>query len=346
MRRIAFVGLSGPTGYDYRNPIDDLLDEQYDERQRRDGTLASIDYPNPVLENVCGLALSYDEIYFLTRSLCPRDMQNLPYVRFVSEDTDMARLATDSLVSLEENRKTYLSGWKSIFRLDAFTAVTKTMIGGRNRQFAIDNHSRAINVTNSLTVSGNSGDVANAIRDLWVASAIPDAVVDVIFCSQILANIRHELEPEYAELYRDNANRLKVAQGLVELNVLNHLSINGSYNPRLEEFRARRDVQDFRAFLDAVSAGDMEDDVTTLVKQISVEAYKLADESARRYYAPSTLYKSVSTTAISVFGNLVAAPAGTVAGGAAKLAFDAEEWGFKKNTRWAPFVVNLQRPDF
>lgn len=57
-RRLAFVGLSGPIGYDYQHSTG-LIDP-------RDSSS-----PNPVLENVSGLLLCYEDIYFLSRHFCP-----------------------------------------------------------------------------------------------------------------------------------------------------------------------------------------------------------------------------------------------------------------------------------
>lgn len=50
---------------------------------------------NAVLENVIGLMLCYDELWFLHRDLCPADMQDLDFVRFVSDDADLSRTARE-----------------------------------------------------------------------------------------------------------------------------------------------------------------------------------------------------------------------------------------------------------
>ncbi|MFF3403491.1 hypothetical protein ACFYW6_33970 [Streptomyces sp. NPDC002659] len=50
---------------------------------------------NAVLENVIGLMLCYDELWFLHRDLCPADMQDLDLVRFVSDDADLSRTARE-----------------------------------------------------------------------------------------------------------------------------------------------------------------------------------------------------------------------------------------------------------
>ncbi|MDR4492421.1 MAG: hypothetical protein R2685_16250 [Candidatus Nitrosocosmicus sp.] len=68
MTRVAFVGLSGPTGYDYKN---------YQDKK-------SI-IPNPILEAPLGLMVLYDKILFLHPSVCPKSMLKLLLIEFLSE---------------------------------------------------------------------------------------------------------------------------------------------------------------------------------------------------------------------------------------------------------------------
>ena len=71
-KRIAFIGLSTPLFYDYRNPASKAISD-----------LGSS--PNPILDSPFGLFLLFDEIWFLCRSLCPQNMRDLPYVKFLDE---------------------------------------------------------------------------------------------------------------------------------------------------------------------------------------------------------------------------------------------------------------------
>jgi len=71
-KRVAFVGLSTPLFYDYQNPANRAVTDIRSS-------------PNPVLDSPFGLFLLFDEIWFLCRSLCPHNMRNLPYVKFLDE---------------------------------------------------------------------------------------------------------------------------------------------------------------------------------------------------------------------------------------------------------------------
>ena len=58
MTRTAFIGASGPIGYDYKNNTDRLHKDDHSS-------------PNPVLEDALGLLVYYDRLVFLSRHLCP-----------------------------------------------------------------------------------------------------------------------------------------------------------------------------------------------------------------------------------------------------------------------------------
>jgi hypothetical protein len=77
--RTLLIGASGPIGYDYK-------------REQVDGV------PYPVLEDLWGILLCYDELWFLSRAFCPSDMWDLPYVRFLDEEAtggvELSRLHT------------------------------------------------------------------------------------------------------------------------------------------------------------------------------------------------------------------------------------------------------------
>ena len=63
------------------------------------------DSPNPIIESPLGLMIFYDEILFLCRSICPENMRNLPYVKFVDE------LYTDfCFENIKKSATTYFSG--------------------------------------------------------------------------------------------------------------------------------------------------------------------------------------------------------------------------------------------
>lgn len=71
-KRIAYLGLSTPLTYDYAHH----------------GSAGS-GKPNPILEAPLGLFLLYDELWFLHPDLCPINMRELDYVKFISDQEDI-----------------------------------------------------------------------------------------------------------------------------------------------------------------------------------------------------------------------------------------------------------------
>lgn len=72
MEKIAYIGLSGPTNYDYINTASPTRND-----------ISSS--PNPILENAFGLAIFYDEIWFLCESLCPNSLRGHPRIKYIDE---------------------------------------------------------------------------------------------------------------------------------------------------------------------------------------------------------------------------------------------------------------------
>ena len=79
MRR-AYIGLSTPIAFDYQTTA-----------SKTKADLSSS--PNPILESPFGLLLLFDELWFLTRSLCPQNMRKVPYVHFLDEEGLLADLS-------------------------------------------------------------------------------------------------------------------------------------------------------------------------------------------------------------------------------------------------------------
>lgn len=90
MRR-AYIGLSTPIGYDYKNQATKTKADTYSS-------------PNPILDSPFGLLLLFDELVFLTRSLCPENMRRLPYVSFLDE-TNLAIVSTEEIETAIERAK-------------------------------------------------------------------------------------------------------------------------------------------------------------------------------------------------------------------------------------------------
>lgn len=125
----AYIGLSGPLGYDYRNSAPRV-------------SRADRSSPNPILENVLGLLLCYDELVFLAPQFCPADMRHLPYVKFVSNnEASLVAVGT----ALEAFDRTPHDPWEQWPSFDLFGEVVAEMCGPMRSPSGIDNHTTASN---------------------------------------------------------------------------------------------------------------------------------------------------------------------------------------------------------
>jgi hypothetical protein len=131
-KRRLFIGASGPIGYDYEPSI------------------ASNVGPVPVLEDLNGILLCYDELIFLSREFCPPDMWDLPYVRFANEAvsaTHIERLR----VAAQQFRPPPGLAYRSE---TSFSELVDRVTGDQDR--LIDNHSRSVELPPEWSLMGNA----------------------------------------------------------------------------------------------------------------------------------------------------------------------------------------------
>src|SRR5690242_9801153 len=97
-KRIAYVGLSSPIFYDYSRlgkPSENEMDS-----------------PNPILDGSFGLFMLFDEIWFISRNLCPQNLRRAPFVRFLFEEGRLPNLSQIQIAKPEtvftgKQRRTY-----------------------------------------------------------------------------------------------------------------------------------------------------------------------------------------------------------------------------------------------
>lgn len=149
MKRIGYIGLSTPIYYDY-------------------GYQASLteadksSSPNPILEGAFGALLLYDELWFLTKSLCPENMRHLSYVKYLDEMTEYPILDREWMSSTEEMfHKQAIADFSSSSK--DYETVKKG--AGIYWDARTDNHTHGLQVREML-LSGNSWDSKNVLYDI------------------------------------------------------------------------------------------------------------------------------------------------------------------------------------
>lgn len=324
-KTIAFIGLSGALGYDYRNPAP---------RVGRFGSSS----PNPVLENVLGLLICYDELVFLTPQFCPADMRHLPYVRFVSDDDASLRVVSSALATFDQ---TTHQPWEQHPSFDRFGEILAEMCGPGREPAGIDNHTHHIELGTAM-VTGNGMALDQAMRDLWIIAELGLDRADVIFNSPAQEALNAQLEAEIVKGSYFGPEKRAAATNLVALEVPNFLGSRGSYHDALEVIRDRPDVAEFRKFLLEIDAPDA--DGSKLASEISRAAFDTIDDLSHRYLKNKHWFRSLGIPAVRGVLNSVTPALGSAVALGIEAPFMLGESRFKNASRWAPFVVNLGRP--
>lgn len=182
----------------------------------------------------------------------------------------------------------------------------------------------------------------HAMRDLWVAAELGLDRADVIFSSPAQHALNAQLEMEIAKGQYFSPEKRAAATNLVALQVPNFLGRNGSYHEALEAIRDRPDVAEFRKYLLDVDAPDA--DGIRLASEISQAAFDTIDDLSRRYLKNKHWFRSLGVPAVRGVLNSVMPALGTAVALGAEAPFMLGERRFKNASRWAPFVVDLNRP--
>jgi len=82
-----FIGLSAPVAYDFKHGGPRLSTHQHD-------------VGNPILEGGVALSLIYDELWFLTRAMCPLNLRERKWVYFLDEEGLLPDISDLSIYAL------------------------------------------------------------------------------------------------------------------------------------------------------------------------------------------------------------------------------------------------------
>lgn len=316
LKTVAYIGLSGPIGYDYSDD----------------------DQGHPILENVSGLAICYDEIVFLSRGFCPADMRDLSFVRFLDEEvstselgdvvargaiTEMRRLMPDPVESPFE-------GWNRWYK-----AMLPSMPGRR-----IDNHNRGLFVGDDIAVSGNSMVLENGLADLASAELLSDRRVDVILPSPLQRVLRPMGPPELDDDYFSK-EKLLAAEELVGIRSPNALSALGGYSETVDQIRDHDLVREFRSYLREREAGESTGYGLRLAESIQREAMTVASERLRKERGAGSLMWGLGAPAVGMAGSVLFPPLGGALSSVAKAIKARRERASSEAVSWAPFVLEM-----
>lgn len=226
-----FIGLSAPVAYDFKHGGPRLSSHRHE-------------VGNPILEGGVSLSLMYDELWFLTRALCPLNLRERKWVHFLDEEGLLPDISDLSIYALNTMRHQE-PGWRNW--------NDKTVSDSRRpSSFFLQQQSPYIPWRKSTLAGLMIGD------HLWAACF---DITRVLFDSLVLARVieggnldmeiignsyNHDLMASTHSFARTRAVTSLLFSDLPE-----HLAPEGPFHPVLEELRSDRLISEFRQWITA-----------------------------------------------------------------------------------------------
>jgi hypothetical protein len=322
-KSVAYIGLSGPVCYDYKNRLN-----------RK--------YPNPILEGPLGLMILYDEVVFLHEALCPKSMRKLDFVKFLSDRKDII----DYLERIEQKRLDDYARkiWQgNIFRLEKLENIAKTIApfarydihSNRISEYRYDNHSNLI----SQALFPNSISVLNVIYDNIVAhdeklTLVTNSLVDGPLATRMKSALRGNL-----------------INNLLTKRIPNYLTENGPYTKTIYDIRNRPFLKKFRNKIYDVIQGRDTNSVNELTQQLETELNEIGKELVTEKINPKRIYYTFASIAMAIAPAIAISPEIAKAIALLGMGIGAFEytkavldvWSDRTNYAWTGFLVDLER---
>ena len=256
-----FVGLSGPTFFDYQNPARRTLND-----------LSSS--PNPILENAFGLSLFYDEIWFLCESLCPQSLRGHPKIKYLDrylsqpsqKKTLQLVLAALSLPSAGEP-----AGAQEVSRSNFDTYWDKVQHAGaywwNDTGRRIDNHTHGLEILGSVT-GGNSNRFSTLDIDLAIVKALSSDVPVVASLNSFTKNIFDNVYPSQHHPVTNAMSEVALGSAVINAMVPNCINSIGPDAVIFDRISSSLHAVQFRGYIRSKNLGDAFACYTEIVREI------------------------------------------------------------------------------
>lgn len=215
-QNIAYIGVSSPLAYDYNWE-------------------GELDHPNPILEAPLGLFLLYDELWFLHHNLCPVNMRDLDYVKFISDREDI----TDYYEAAQQFDESEILG------TNIPSASRRSWSAYENRVNSIapfatyDNHGRTF--ASKFYPNASYG---NFVLDRFISQKL-DADVDYISNSAI-SNILGPTPESVSTVTEKTTNAQDIVTRRISNQIPNVQFRDGPYFEAIDDFRKINSIGRFR----------------------------------------------------------------------------------------------------
>lgn len=272
-KRSAYVGLSGPICYDYET--------------------MNKNFPNPILEAPLGLLVFYNEVVFLHESLCPKSIQNLEFVRFLSDSVDLKdyfeeveniqKTEPDDIgsnkIALNKLNTNWERDWNQI---NSQYMLIVNEIG--SQAIRADNHSLPLEF-GKYHVRPNSKERLNVAYDNFIAG---QEGLSFVTNSAINNSFTH---------YFNSLGKSILTNTLLAKRIPNYVNEEGPYVEIIENIRNRRLLKEFREKIDHFIGTQDYKSIEEYSKKLEEEFNAIRNELANRVFAKTRPYNSIMSFA-------------------------------------------------
>ncbi len=311
-KRAAYIGISYPLLYDYKHQADKTINDLWDS-------------PNPIIESPLGLLVFYDEILFLCKSLCPNNMRDLPYVKFVDE------LYPDFyLKEIEESARRSQGAITTNPKITYSKVVKSLNVQGWGR---IDNHTHALKI-GDVILSGNS-DEYHFLFDLYVFQALQNLYKNDI---ELIANSKYPLE-----IFGGGA-KAELIDRIIIQGIPNYLSFSGPYHECMEELRENKYIKDFRRWIIETHKNIQRPEITEMCNAVEQSIKEVQEDIFMRYLDDHSGYsfsRSTASTILKTAAGIACTPV-SVIDAFANCLEGGQDFLEAKSLRWQGFVIEAR----
>lgn len=325
MRRV-YIGLSGPLAYDYKNQTETF--------HHSEGSA-----PNPLLEDSLGLLVFYDEIIFLSRHICPKNMRDLPYVYFLTDRNDFEDKFDIIYHQANEQYKIY-DDRDSNFG-DPWDLYGKSLCNITGQKFRIDttiaksvpdNHSHQIYLTNEVQTAASSTWFNNVLID-WITKE----AFELENCDVLSNSGNSHIYSHLAFNGHAKQTKIGVVNQLIVDKLPSYLTKEGPYHDCLEELRNHKFISDMRSYIDELIFDSSQKEIGKVAKEIESTAIQYRENVFKRHLSSADEHWSIGKAVALDTVGLVIPGVGTVNELMGARKREAE----RKNFRWTGFVCDL-----
>lgn len=307
-KRIAYIGISYPLLYDYRYQASKTFNDTWDS-------------PNPIIESPLGLMVLYDELLFLCRSICPDNMRNLPYVKFVDE------LYPEFSFKNSWKEATEIKDMLTIDYNMSFSDIKKAL---NIKWDGVDEHTHRLRIGDiNLAAMSNEREFLFDIYVFKELQNIYGSNIELITNSRYASNEdKGGVEAEYVEK-------------IIIPGIPNYIGIAGPYHDCIEELRENKYLRDFRRWVIENHKNMQRTEIAEMCVAVEKNIEEVKEAVFKKYLEDNSQYsffKSTATTVMKTTLGLICSPVSIVDALAGSV-IKGKETLDAQSLRWQGFVI-------